>query len=67
MLGNSRLWISFTTSRHSRLVSRMLALSTLVTRDCAVLKAMRAIRSISALVYTQSSEARSSVRVLAPK
>ena len=56
-----------TTSRHSRLVSSTFILSTLVTRERAASKAVRAIRSISSAEYSQRSEARSSVRVLAPK
>ena len=67
MFGYSFAWRSRTTSRHRRLVSSTLALSTLVTRDFAVLNATRAMRSISSRVYTQSSEARSAVRVFSPK
>ena len=48
-------------------VSSTLALSTLVTRALAAPNATRAIRSISARVYTQLSEAESAVRVLSPK
>ena len=56
-----------TTSRHRRLVSSTLALSTLVTRERAAPNATRVIRSISSRVYTQASEALSSVRVFSPK
>ena len=45
---NSAACRSRTTSRHNRLVSSTLALSTLVTRRRAAPKATRAIRSISA-------------------
>ena len=38
MFGNSVAWTSRTTSRHSRLVSSTLALSTLVTRDFAAVE-----------------------------
>jgi hypothetical protein len=44
---NSRAWRFVTTSRHRRLVSRTLALSTLVTFRRAAPKAARAMRSIS--------------------
>ena len=50
MWGNSAPWSPPTTSRHSRLVSSTLALSTLVTRLRAAPNATRAIRSISARV-----------------
>ncbi len=50
MCGNSSAWIRVTTERHRRLVSSTLALSTLVTRDFAAWKPVRAIRSISATV-----------------
>ena len=50
MLGNSAACTSRTTSRHRRLVSSTLALSTLVTRERAAPKATRAMRSISSRV-----------------
>ena len=48
--GNSASWTSRTTSRHRRLVSSTLALSTLVSRVRTARNATRAIRSISARV-----------------
>ena len=66
-LGNSSECTRVTTSRHSRLVSSTFILSTEVTRLRAASNAMRAIRSISGVVYSQRSEARSAVRVFAPK
>ena len=67
MLGNSLVCTSRTTSRHRRLVSSTLALSTLVTRDRAAPNATRAIRSISSRVYTHASDALSAVLVFSPK
>ena len=57
MWENSRACNSLTTSRHSREVSSTLALSTLVTFVRAAPKAVRAMRSISAVVYAHTSEA----------
>ena len=48
--GNSSACTRRTTSRHRRLVSSTLALSTLVTFERAAPKATRAMRSISAVV-----------------
>jgi hypothetical protein len=67
MLGNSRPCTSRTTSRHRRLVSSTLALSTLVTRERAASNATRAMRAISSRVYTQASDALSAVLVFSPK
>ncbi len=67
MCGNSWECTRVTTSRHSRLVSSTFALSTLVTRERAAPKAVRAIRSISAREYVQTSVALSGSRTLSPK
>src|SRR4051794_15269694 len=53
--GNSSACTRLTTSRHSRLVSRTLALSTLATFVRAAPNAVRAMRSISPTVYRHTS------------
>ena len=67
MFGNSLAWTSRTTSRHRRLVSSTLALSTLVTRDLrGVERDAGDPLDLGARVHA-ASDASSAVRVFSPK